>query len=163
MKKTLTCELPECADRRHSRGFCKRHYAALRAHGDPRINRQRRTECRAGHPTTDPSQRTSSGRCRQCGRWMSTQAWKIMRWTEREYLDRIAAQDGACRICCLPLDLGVRKGLRSPVFDHCHSTGQGRGIICLGCNTAIGYMSDDPVRLEAAAEYLRASRLVTSD
>lgn len=39
--------------------------------------------------------------------------------------------------------------------DHCHSTGEIRGILCSGCNKALGSMRDDPARLMKAAEYLR--------
>lgn len=39
--------------------------------------------------------------------------------------------------------------------DHDHSTGELRGLLCQGCNLAIGHAKDDPVRLEKAAAYLR--------
>lgn len=43
-------------------------------------------------------------------------------------------------------------------IDHCHKTGQVRGLLCTNCNTAIGLMKDSPERLEAAASYIRNSR-----
>lgn len=44
-----------------------------------------------------------------------------------------------------------------PVVDHCHETGFVRGLICRGCNTALGLVRDDPRILRALADYLEKS------
>lgn len=68
----------------------------------------------------------------------------------REQFEAIsAAQDHRCSICG-----GRRKHLR---VDHDHSTGQIRGLLCDRCNLALGHFNDDPLRLRAAARYLRAA------
>jgi Autographiviridae endonuclease VII len=59
-------------------------------------------------------------------------------------------QGGACAIC-------KRTGVTLCV-DHCHLTGEVRGLLCIRCNSAIGFCSDDPAVLLAAADYLRAAR-----
>lgn len=59
-------------------------------------------------------------------------------------------QGGACAIC-------KRTGVTLCV-DHCHLTGEVRGLLCIRCNSAIGFCSDDPAVLLAAAEYLQAAR-----
>jgi len=59
-------------------------------------------------------------------------------------------QGGACAIC-------KRTGLTLCV-DHCHLTGEVRGLLCIRCNSAIGFCSDDPALLLAAAAYLQAAR-----
>jgi Autographiviridae endonuclease VII len=59
-------------------------------------------------------------------------------------------QGGACAIC-------KRTGLTLCV-DHCHLTGEVRGLLCIRCNSAIGFCSDDPALLQAAAAYLQAAR-----
>jgi Recombination endonuclease VII len=59
-------------------------------------------------------------------------------------------QGGACAIC-------KRTGVTLCV-DHCHLTGEVRGLLCIRCNSAIGFCSDDPAVLLAAADYLRAPR-----
>lgn len=43
---------------------------------------------------------------------------------------------------------------RRLAIDHCHTTGKVRGLLCTGCNSALGHMQDDPERLRAAADYL---------
>lgn len=40
------------------------------------------------------------------------------------------------------------------VVDHDHETNALRGVLCSNCNTAIGLMKDDPIRLERAIAYL---------
>jgi hypothetical protein len=41
-------------------------------------------------------------------------------------------------------------------MDHCHTTGQVRGVLCQDCNHAIGNAHDDPDRLRQLALYLEA-------
>jgi hypothetical protein len=74
----------------------------------------------------------------------------------------LAEQGGVCAICGQP-ETATRNGkVRWLCVDHDHKTGDVRGLLCVGCNTAIGYAQDDPTRLEAAAAYLlnRTARLV---
>lgn len=60
----------------------------------------------------------------------------------------LARQGGACAIC-------KQAPTRRPLFvDHCHATGEVRGLLCHGCNAALGFMRDDHTRTSAATEYL---------
>ncbi len=54
-------------------------------------------------------------------------------------------QTGPCQICKTDTALQL---------DHDHSSGKIRGWLCNRCNLGLGYFSDDPVRLQAAAVYL---------
>lgn len=69
--------------------------------------------------------------------------------TPERYSEILSEQDGLCGVCRGPID-GKRRG---PV-DHDHDTGQVRGILCHGCNTALGLLKDDPNTLRAAIAYL---------
>jgi hypothetical protein len=44
-------------------------------------------------------------------------------------------------------------------FDHCHDTGDTRGMLCLNHNTGLGMFHDSLNELQAAARYLVKSRL----
>lgn len=68
-----------------------------------------------------------------------------------EYKRRLDEQGGVCAICRLPCT-------KSLAVDHCHKTGVVRGLLCLGCNTAIGQFHDDPKMLLRAAKYLLAAQ-----
>jgi ribosomal protein S27AE len=41
--------------------------------------------------------------------------------------------------------------------DHNHKTNEIRGLLCAGCNTALGWLHDDLARTEKLAKYLRKS------
>ena len=58
------------------------------------------------------------------------------------------SQGGGCAICRRPPARGRLH------VDHCHSTGQVRGLLCGPCNRMIGLAKDDPATLMSAASYL---------
>jgi hypothetical protein len=66
------------------------------------------------------------------------------------YAQRIADQDGRCRICRLQSE--------RLVVDHNHKTGQVRGLLCVSCNGLLGLANDSEQVLMAAIEYLREFR-----
>ena len=43
---------------------------------------------------------------------------------------------------------------RNKCIDHCHETGLYRGILCQGCNIALGKFDDNIVILKQAIKYL---------
>lgn len=61
-------------------------------------------------------------------------------------------QDWCCAIC---REGGDRvAAVRGLCVDHCHDTGQVRGLLCRTCNTGIGHLRDDLTLVHSAAEYL---------
>ena len=66
--------------------------------------------------------------------------------------DLLQAQDGKCAIC--GASGGEENSGRGLSVDHDHVTGRIRGLLCLRCNTGIGFLRDDPVIVQRAAEYL---------
>jgi len=53
-------------------------------------------------------------------------------------------QDGTCLIC---------QEREAKCLDHDHETGRPRGLLCLGCNTLLGFI-ETPGRLDSALDYL---------
>lgn len=73
------------------------------------------------------------------------------------YEKALIDQKHLCAICKNP-ETQNRKQYkrRQPLsFDHCHTTGKFRALLCSKCNMGIGNFDDDPDRLEAAARYIR--------
>lgn len=69
-----------------------------------------------------------------------------------EYNTILKNQNGGCRICNRKENSTPNRMLE---VDHCHKTGQIRGILCGGCNKAIGLLKDSPILCESAANYLK--------
>lgn len=63
--------------------------------------------------------------------------------------------EGNCDACGKPERSKTRGGLvRMLNVDHCHNTGDVRGVLCSDCNIAIGHAEDNPTRLRVLAAYL---------
>lgn len=75
--------------------------------------------------------------------------------TEEDYQSLLEAQGGVCAICG-GTDWSGSKG--TPSIDHCHESGKVRGLLCMGCNVALGRFKDDIELLARAIEYLGTHR-----
>lgn len=68
--------------------------------------------------------------------------------SEEEYKVLYEKQKGACKICSL---VPNKKRLH---VDHCHSTGNVRGLLCENCNRGLGMFKDNINLLKSAQDYL---------
>lgn len=66
------------------------------------------------------------------------------------YEAMLVSQGGVCAIC------GGTDTINLAV-DHCHATGQIRGLLCRKCNALLGQATDDPAILANAIKYLEAA------
>lgn len=69
----------------------------------------------------------------------------------------LRAQGGVCDVCKAAVLFGAKEYAQRACIDHCHATGRVRGILCPGCNLALGNLRDSPQSCENAAAYLRKS------
>lgn len=82
------------------------------------------------------------------------EAWrarnKLWRYnmTLEHYRKMLEDQKGLCGIC-------ERDITQKNHIDHCHETGEVRGLLCHVCNQGLGAFNDSIPGLEAAIEYLR--------
>lgn len=60
-------------------------------------------------------------------------------------------QNRSCATCIRPL--GFDKNTH---VDHCHATGKVRGLLCHGCNVALGCVKDSASTLKQMVAYLEA-------
>lgn len=78
---------------------------------------------------------------------------------EYKYEDMLISQNYTCAICKNPeTATDIRTGkIYELSVDHCHTTGQVRGLLCTNCNTAIGALQDSIPNLLSAIDYLEAN------
>ena len=80
--------------------------------------------------------------------------------TLEQYSSMLIKQHGLCKLCNRP-ETAVdhkNKKVRDLAVDHCHSTGNIRGLLCSCCNTALGLLKDDVEILNKAIKYLEKSK-----
>ncbi len=84
----------------------------------------------------------------------------LHQWRRRDrrnkVLERLRAQDFRCANlgCRIRIAVKGRTRTRTACNDHCHKTGDSRGLLCWSCNVALGHLLDDPARARGLATYL---------
>lgn len=71
--------------------------------------------------------------------------------TPEDYDQMFVKQGSCCSICKTTKPTGKWKVF---AVDHCHETGQIRGLLCNECNRGMGLLKDNADLLRKAAEYL---------
>lgn len=69
---------------------------------------------------------------------------------EEWYKSILESQMGVCKICG-----GVNKNGTPLSVDHNHKSGETRGLLCLHCNSLLGFSRDNVTVLKKAIEYLK--------
>jgi len=128
----------------------------------------RESHCKNGHPFTPANTGTKSrgqrgGTFRYCKACARTKrlAWadyikdyhlqRKYGLTQRERSELLISQDGLCAICYERPAVSV---------DHDHETGRVRGMLCQGCNVALGILGDDEESIRRVLDYLTTPRLM---
>lgn len=74
--------------------------------------------------------------------------------TKQEFKDLLEKQENRCAICGTHRDVLTR----DLHIDHCHTTGEVRGLLCINCNTGLGSFKDSEDLLTFAITYLESSK-----
>ena len=125
-----------------------------------------KTHCPQGHLYDDKNTYKYMGSryCKKCSRnnqkkhYVEKGRYKKYGITRQDYQTLVDNQSGRCAICSKVLTSG-----RDEHIDHDHLTGNVRGVLCGGCNLALGKFRDSPEVLIAAAKYLMDSWIVEAD
>lgn len=109
------------------------------------------------HPTAKDGKRNQCASCRYKSRLNREPDYKdkARDWalgarygiTGADYDALLAKQNNKCAICDEETKLFI---------DHDHASGKVRGLLCLHCNSLLGFAKDSPYRLERASAYLHA-------
>lgn len=74
--------------------------------------------------------------------------------TQTKYQQQYTIQNECCAIC--------KRHFNKLSADHCHTTGQKRGLLCRECNFVLGHFNDNSSLLRSAANYLQSIEGTTS-
>jgi len=132
--------------------------ACCSAHREQGRDRQRNLQ---PIPPADPRHGTKAGylnkcRCEPCrNAFRKYQRSRKFNTTALTIDVTLALQGGVCAICAKDISLQATAGkMPSANVDHCHSTGQIRGVLCCECNTGIGKLGDNAEGVRRALAYL---------
>ena len=104
---------------------------------------------------------TDSGRAREKWRAASrkydrgTGLFRKYGIDDSDYERILKSQGGRCAVCKVLAENSKGRNPGRLVVDHDHVSGLVRGLICSPCNTGLGLLGDDPLKLEAAVLYLK--------
>jgi len=76
---------------------------------------------------------------------------KAYRITPQIFDDMLNNQNEGCAICGIKAQAHKRLNV-----DHCHYTGEVRGLLCTQCNVSLGGFKDSTMLLERAIAYLKS-------
>lgn len=115
--------------------------------------------CGIEKPLDDFYFRSESGNyrkeCKECR--IERQRVRKLGVSNEDYEKMFIEQQGRCGICSCKMNSSRYTKF---AVDHCHKTHTVRGLLCTGCNTALGLFKDSPERLQSAIIYLENSKKI---
>ena len=83
--------------------------------------------------------------------------------TSEDYYALLGEQDCKCKICNGEGFTMAKHHKLKLVVDHCHNTGQVRGLLCHNCNRALGLFKDSAKSLSRAINYLEGATTISKE
>lgn len=145
LRKKFRCSDCGNAGKHHCKGMCRRCYMR-------NYVRSRRATDPSFVEAAKKSMRKHADK--QGSEWRHNRALLFKYGiTIDDYYDMLEAQGGCCPGC-----LGQTPGAYKQFFslDHCHTSGDIRGLLCDPCNRILGQARDDAATLRRLADYLEA-------
>lgn len=140
---------PECAAPSKRCAKCGTTKPLAEYHRQPSGPMGRHSYCK---PCANEAQRTSRVRHVTPERKAAYQIATRYKLKPEDVARMMADQGGVCGICAKPM--------AKVCIDHCHETGQVRGLLCHGCNIKLSAIERDDYRVPALA-YLHRHALRT--
>lgn len=143
MNRGKFCALPYCnmPSRSGSHEYCNKHYTRMHRNGHlERLTRESDGRCLC-----------CSGEAKRlyCGRACQVIGLRAARYNvEPSEMYAIVQERRPCQVC------GAQDKLMH--YDHDHTTGDFRGMLCFNCNSGLGHFRDNPDLLAKAIAYLAA-------
>lgn len=178
--QSLICTIPDCLNKSQARSLCAKHNRRLRLYGDalqrkrgealnPNSTHKKCVAClrlvsvlefpKAGKGMNRHGVPYLQSRCKPCysdyasslpSRRSSRRRRTLAQYglTVEDYQAMFDSQDGKCSTCD---HIANRQVLE---VDHDHQTGLVRGLLCRGCNSALGAIDDNIQTLRNLIKYL---------
>lgn len=138
------CSIEGCDREYRARGWCKKHHEQWLKTGDP-LFRTPKTECVQDGCTELVHWNSKLKMCEPHAR--PYYHIKTVYGIPHEEFDKLLAkQENKCGICKEILD--------PPNVDHCHETGDVRGLLCYSCNIGLGFFKDNAELLIQAIKWI---------
>lgn len=146
-----TCSI--CPEKHYAHGYCRTHMYSecrelIRTQRHKSYQKRKTAilaDLKARYYAVDPAIRKERSRRNVLKRRYGL--------TVQQYEDMLRAQNNRCKIC-------REEFTEQPCIDHRHDeTKRVRGLLCLGCNSAIGMLREKPENFFAAFNYLEDDRL----
>ncbi len=135
------CDMKTEEQRVKLRAFYKRKRESLRQRRPDEYKRRSRKPSARTHPGRHLAQ-------------VSSRLRKEYGLSIAQYREMVTAQSSLCAICGKPETSVIHGRVINLTVDHCHATGNVRGLLCRRCNVAMGALDDSSDLLRAAAAYL---------
>jgi hypothetical protein len=103
------------------------------------------TLCQTKFPIN--ARKTLAPRCRECCSYR--RLMEKYGLTKEVYLKMLENQNYCCKIC-----KNKEIYYDKLVVDHCHNSGEVRGLLCNSCNQALGFFKDNLNNMKEAVKYL---------
>ncbi len=128
-------------------------------------------------PDKYPQKKFNMKKCRHCGELFSPKAPSHLYCSQNcsdtafcnhylkrnygityaKYLEMYNEQGGVCKICGSEGFTMAKHHKMKLVVDHCHVSGEVRGLLCHNCNRGLGLFKDSKDSLKMAIEYLEGA------